>query len=103
MSTIVVDQPAERVTRLRLNRPDRRNALNFNLVVDLHDALDAVAADDGCRVVILTGAGESFCAGLDLRDYGLPPDVGTHRRRDAASALRAFSQISPSTSTTRRR
>jgi enoyl-CoA hydratase len=90
MSTVAVDRPAERVTRLCLNRPDRRNALNFELVADLHDALDAVAADDACRVVILTGAGESFCAGLDLRDYGLPPDVGAHRRRDAGVSGQGF-------------
>jgi len=90
MSTVAVEQPAEHVRIIRLNRPDQRNALNFSLVGDLHDALDAVAADDACKVAILTGAGSSFCAGLDLRDHGMPPEVGAHRHRDAGVSGQAF-------------
>jgi enoyl-CoA hydratase len=90
MSTVAVEHPQERVTLLRLCRPDRRNALDFALVADLHDALDAVAADDSCRVVVLTGAGASFCAGLDLRDFGAPPEVGAHRHRHAGVSGQAF-------------
>jgi enoyl-CoA hydratase len=90
VSTIEVEHPAPHVTTLRLSRPDRLNALNYTLVGELHDALDAVAADDGCRVVILTGAGRGFCAGLDLRDYGTPPDVGTHRHRHAGVSGQGF-------------
>jgi enoyl-CoA hydratase len=88
--TIEVEQPAEHVTTLRLARPDRLNALNYTLVGELHDALDDVAADDACRVVVLTGAGRGFCAGLDLRDYGTPPDVGTHRHRHAGVSGQGF-------------
>jgi enoyl-CoA hydratase len=89
-TTIEVEQPAEHVTTLRLSRPDRLNALNYTLVAELHDALDDVAADDDCRVVVLTGAGHGFCAGLDLRDHGLPPDVGTHRHRHAGVSGQGF-------------
>ncbi len=88
-TSIEVDQPAAHVTTLRLNRP-KVNALNFELVAELHDALDMVAADDDCRVVILTGAGRAFCGGLDLRDFGRLPDVGEHRHRRAGTTGQAF-------------
>ncbi len=68
----------EHVVELTLDRPDRLNAISFDLVGDLHDALDVVAGDADCRVVTLTGAGRAFCAGLDLRDYGTPPEPGDH-------------------------
>lgn len=90
MSTVAIDQPAAHIRVVRLNRPDQRNALNFALVGDLHDALDEIAADDTCKVAILTGAGSSFCAGLDLRDFGTPPEVGTHRHRHAGVSGQAF-------------
>jgi methylglutaconyl-CoA hydratase len=59
-----------------LNRPEKRNALNHQLMEDLTQALEAFAASQTCRVVIITGAGSSFCAGLDLehlRDMALAP------------------------------
>lgn len=90
MTTVAVEHPSERVAVVELHRPEQRNALNFALVADLHSVLDEVAADDACRVVVLTGSGESFCAGLDLHDYGLPPDVGTHRHRHAGVSGQAF-------------
>lgn len=49
-----------------LNRPEKRNALTPELIADLAQALEAAGANAGCRVVILTGAGSAFCAGLDL-------------------------------------
>lgn len=55
-----------RVRTLTLDRPDRRNALSHGLVADLRAALDAAAADDSVRVVVLAGAGKAFCAGADL-------------------------------------
>jgi len=70
---VVVDRPADGVTRLTLNRPDRLNTLTVDLVAAMHEALDAVDADHDCRVVILTGAGRGFCAGLDLNGYGTVP------------------------------
>lgn len=73
MTSLLVDEPAEGVTRLILNRPEKLNAMTAEMVGELHGALDAVAADRLCRVVVLTGAGRGFCAGLDLRGYGTPP------------------------------
>jgi len=54
------------VARLTLNRPDKRNALDGELVGELKAAFGASAADDACRVVLLTGAGTDFCSGADL-------------------------------------
>ena len=73
METLQVDQPHEGVTRITLDRPARLNAMNAALIADLHQALAGVAADRACRVVVLTGAGRGFCAGLDLAGYGAAP------------------------------
>jgi len=54
------------VLTLTLDRPDKRNALNAAVMVELTQALEAAAKDEACRVVMLTGAGEAFCAGMDL-------------------------------------
>ncbi|MBV8952461.1 MAG: enoyl-CoA hydratase/isomerase family protein, partial [Actinobacteria bacterium] len=76
--TVLVEGRGERVVTITLNRPEQLNAITFQLVADLHDALDGVAGDQECRVVVLTGSGRAFCAGLDLRDWGVPPEPGTH-------------------------
>ena len=78
MSTVLSEQLDEHVTLLTLNRPERLNAMDYGLVAGLHDALDQVAADPACRVVILTGAGRGFCSGLDLKGFGTPPVPGQH-------------------------
>ncbi len=78
MTAIEVLPLEPHITMIRLNRPDRLNAISFELVADLHDALDQVAADRDCKVVVLTGAGRGFCAGLDLKDFGTPPEPGGH-------------------------
>ena len=90
MPNIEIEASAPHVTTLRFNRPEVRNALNYEMVSDLHDALDTVAGDDDCRVIILTGTGDSFCAGLDLRNFGAPPAIGTHRHRHAGTTGQAF-------------
>ena len=76
---MIVERLNGGITRITLDRPDRLNAISFELVADLHDALDEVAGDADCRVAVLTGAGRAFCAGLDLRDFGKPPEPGEHR------------------------
>ena len=90
MSTIELATAASAVRVLRLARPDRLNAMSFELVADLHDALDEVAADDECKVVILTGEGRGFCAGLDLKDWGAPPPVGAHAHFPAGQTGQSF-------------
>lgn len=74
MPAVLTDNARPGVTVVTLNRPERLNAMNVELVDGLHDALDAVAADEACRVVVLTGAGRGFCAGLDLGGFAFDPD-----------------------------
>ena len=75
MPFVEIDQPRPHVTRVTLNRPDRKNAMAFDVMVPLREALDEISTDNDCRVVILTGAGSAFCAGADLEDPGLVPHM----------------------------
>lgn len=60
------------VARITINRPDRRNAMSFDVMRMLCDAIDRVAADDSVHVAILTGAGDrAFSAGADLVGMGV--------------------------------
>lgn len=61
------------VVQLTLCRPEKLNALTEPLVSQFHSRLRDVAADPACRVVVLTGAGRGFCAGLDLGGFGTIP------------------------------
>src|SRR6202022_2010126 len=53
------------IAKITLNRPDKRNAINTQMIAELQSALDAIEKSH-TRVVILTGAGKCFCAGMDL-------------------------------------
>ena len=55
------------IVQISLNRPDARNALNFELIEQLEHAVKTVAANSAARVLVLSGNGKSFCAGMDLR------------------------------------
>jgi enoyl-CoA hydratase len=90
MRTVQLHQAAPHVKVIELHKPERLNAISFDLVADLHDALDQVAADDDCKVAILTGAGRGFCAGLDLKDWGSTPEPGGHPHYPAGRTGQAF-------------
>jgi trans-feruloyl-CoA hydratase/vanillin synthase len=71
-----------------MNRPDKRNAMNPAMNREMNEVLDALELDDRCRVLVLTGAGESFSAGMDLKEYFRETDdkprmVQVRARRDA--------------------
>src|SRR5437870_6337217 len=68
MPNVLIEQKNSRVTVVTLNRPERRNALTIELMSELAAAIDAAAADPQKRVLILRGAGQAFCAGLDLQE-----------------------------------
>lgn len=63
---IRIDTDARGVAALTLNRPDKHNAMNAEMIDELAEAAARLARDSAVRVVVLTGAGESFCAGGDL-------------------------------------
>jgi enoyl-CoA hydratase len=90
VTTIEIVPVEPHITMLRLSRPERLNAISFELVGDLYDALDEIGADPECRVIVLTGSGRGFCAGLDLKDWGEPPAPGAHRHMNATGDAQAF-------------
>jgi len=57
------------IARIALNRPERRNALDQELLTELRDGLRVSAADESVRVVLVTGAGKDFCSGMDLQTF----------------------------------
>ena len=63
---ILEKDPAEGIARLIMNRPDRRNAFNDRMQDEMGEAVEEVEADESIRVLIVTGAGQAFCAGGDL-------------------------------------
>lgn len=65
--TFLLDRPEEGITVLTLNRPDRLNAITWQMVEELHDFYDSLESDIETRVIILTGAGRGFCSGTDLK------------------------------------
>lgn len=75
MTVLELTHPRPDIAVITLNRPEKLNALNHELVETLHATLADIAADDECRVVVLTGAGRGFCSGLDLTDPN-PPEAG---------------------------
>jgi 2-(1,2-epoxy-1,2-dihydrophenyl)acetyl-CoA isomerase len=66
MSNLVGVSDAGHVRTIRLNRPEKKNALSQELAWGVIEAIDAAAKDDDVWVVALTGTGDAFCAGLDL-------------------------------------
>lgn len=96
MPYVTVEKPRPEVSLVTLNRPERMNALSFELVVPLHQAIRAVGADNETRVVVLTGAGAGFCSGLDLTDPGLPPGIdGLPMSRIAVRAMAIMEDLVP--------
>jgi len=69
-SVLERSSPGDGVVLLRLNRPERLNALDEVLVASLTSTFAAIAGERDVRVVVLTGAGRGFCSGLDVRDFG---------------------------------
>ena len=92
-SPVIRSHPHPDVALLTLNRPEARNALSLQLRRELVGVLNTCARDERCRVLILTGAGTAFCAGLDLQELGsntagLVPEEGS----DPVAALARFPQ-----------
>ena len=72
------------ITTITLDRPEVLNAFDATVAAGVAEAIRAAADDTSCRVIVLTGAGRSFCAGADLTHL---KDIVTTRDRHRASAL----------------
>jgi trans-feruloyl-CoA hydratase/vanillin synthase len=75
-TTVLAEVDENDIAWVTLNRPEKRNAMNPKLNEEMIEVLDAVECDDSARVLVLTGAGESFCAGMDLKEYFREIDAG---------------------------
>ena len=91
MPFVLTAQPLPHVALITLNRPERMNAMAFDVMVPLREALEAVSLDNDIRVVVLTGAGHGFCSGADLEDSGTIPNIGGLTR--SAIALRSMEML----------
>jgi feruloyl-CoA hydratase/lyase len=70
------------ITTIAFNRPEKRNAMSPQLHMEMFDLLTELRYDTETRVIVLTGAGENFCAGQDLKQYSLEMDQQPERVRD---------------------
>ena len=75
MSFVLVDKPRPHVTLITLNRPERMNAMAFDVMIPLREQIEKVSVDNDTRVVVLTGVGGAFCSGADLEDPGPLPNT----------------------------
>jgi enoyl-CoA hydratase len=75
MSFVEVTTPHPHVALVTLNRPERMNAMAFDVMIPFRDRLREIGYDNDVRVVVITGAGKGFCSGADLEDPGTIPNV----------------------------
>jgi trans-feruloyl-CoA hydratase/vanillin synthase len=66
--TLLIDNK-DGITTIRLNRPEKRNAMNPTLHREMYDALRELEWDNDTEVLVITGSGNAFCAGQDLKEY----------------------------------
>lgn len=75
MTFLKVEQPRPGITLVTLNRPERMNAMAFDVMIPFREALERIHHDNATRVVVVTGAGRGFCSGADLTDSGTIPNI----------------------------
>jgi enoyl-CoA hydratase/carnithine racemase len=86
-SFLYAHDPATGVATITLNRPERLNALTFEVYAELRDTFRALDTEPGVRAIVITGAGRGFCSGGDVEDI-----IGALFGRDSAGLL-AFTQM----------
>jgi enoyl-CoA hydratase/carnithine racemase len=90
MNDIITDR-SETILRVQLNRPAKKNAMTSGMYLALADIFNSAAKDDGVRVVLWHGAGDSFCAGNDIEDFiKHPPGAGESPQAALIAALVDF-------------
>ncbi len=65
----VLVETRDKIAKVIMNRPEKKNAMNPRLVMDMAQALEDLRYNDDAAVLVLTGAGDSFCAGMDLKEF----------------------------------
>ncbi len=75
MSFTEVSRPHPQVAVVTLNRPERMNAMAFDVMIPFRDALREIGNDNEVRVVVITGAGRGFCSGADHENPGTMPNM----------------------------
>ncbi len=75
MAFVLVDKPRPHVALVTLNRPERMNAMAFDVMIPFREALEEISHDNDIRVVVVTGAGHGFSSGADLTDSGRIPNI----------------------------
>ena len=75
MAYVEIEDPRPQVRVIRLNRPERMNAMSFDVMVPFREAIDAAAADNDVAAIVVTGTGRGFCSGADLEDSSAPPNI----------------------------
>lgn len=90
---LVLRSDEDGVATLTLNRPDKLNAMNPAAFIELRGHIDAIANDDSVRVVVLKGAGKSFCAGNDLGSIAAGEKAPSiHYQAETIDAIEALPQ-----------
>ena len=96
-NTFTLEHPQDGVALLTLNRPDRLNAITFEMFDEMHEVCRELTADTGTRVLIITGKGRGFCSGLDLDEALTLPDMSAHEmmlgQQHWAGAFQAFHEL----------
>ena len=94
MGFVLTDRPVPEVAVVTLNRPERMNAMAYDVMVPLLDELRRIGQDNAVRAVVLTGAGRGFCSGADQESAGRPPGVaGVTRPTYALRAMEALEDV----------
>lgn len=88
-TTDLLESFEQGILTLTMNRPDRRNALSLDMAAAMHASLQRAAADPAVRAVVLTGAGQAFCAGGDVKNMASGGHPGTIEQRQHSLKHRA--------------
>ena len=90
MSDVIMIETIDHITTVTLNRPEHLNALSRELRRDITNTFIALKDDNATKVIILTGAGRAFSAGLDLKELGqtgLNPEQSEHDKQSSANRI----------------